>query len=316
MIKTLSLAFALAATAFVDGAFCQSIDGTRFASISIRAILSAPFSDRRVARSMFWRQTASLTADERAAATASLVTMLKSGDAPTKLESADTLAEAKPFWATKNLSSDTTAVYQLFIETQDITLKNAVDSALANAQGLYRDGIDNYNSDNLEEVMPAGDKLKVMANSFPKSRYAENASFYVGQYFTKLFLLNDPRGKSLIDSSNAALENYISRAGNGEFSKTDFLAAGYYYRALNDLIVGNPQDAQVWLTKGAQKITNKDRVYVYQLFYTTDAKDTVADKFFPANAIFANTATYLQQNPNTTPAQQASMLSALSLNTQ
>jgi hypothetical protein len=308
----IALVLSYVSTDFGNSQGGGQIDGTRFASISVRASASVGLADRRVARTMFWQQVGLLSDDERQATTAGLVMLLSSGDAKSRLESAEMLIASKQYWSTKNMSIDTASVYQLMLGTQDITLRNGLDGALANARGLYRDGIDGYNSDNLAEVTPAGDKLNAMANNFPKSRYAENASFYVGQYFTKLYLLNDPRGKSLIDSSNAALENYISKAEKGTFVKTDFLAAGYFYRALNALIVGNIRDAQNWLTRGAQRSTDKDRVYVFQLYYSPDTSNTIADKFYPAPAIFANTLAYLQQNPNTGPNQQKALLAAIS----
>jgi TolA-binding protein len=299
---------------------CQSqgtaqSDATRFANSSVRASLSFAPNDRHIARSMFWQQVAVLSEDERLATTASLVMMLSSEDMKIRLESADMLTAATSFWATKNLANDSTSVYQLMLGTQDITLKNAMDRALANARGLYRDGISDYNSDDLTQVLRAGDKLKAMANIFPKSRYSENASFYVGQYFTKLYLMKDPRGRSLIDNSNAALGTYIAKAENGEFAKTEFLAAGYFYRALNELILGNLKDAQSWLTRGMQRFSDNDRVYVYQLFYTPNTIKTTADKFFPAKSIFANTLAYLQLNPNTGPGQQQALLAAINPST-
>jgi hypothetical protein len=51
---------------------------------------------------------------------------------------------------------------------------------------------------------------------YPKSRYGERASFYLGQYYARRFILNDQVGRPLINSSNSAFEDYIKRAQNGD----------------------------------------------------------------------------------------------------
>lgn len=306
-----ALLLALLALPMPYSAYAQnSIDPSGLVDTSIRALLALRQDDKRGGRALFGQQLSSFTNDQRRLAVSSLISKMRTEDAKTKIEVANVLASVKSHWMSANTDADVAYLYGQYLETFDETLKNALDSALANAQGLYRDGIDDYNTNDTQRVVASADKFKAMADKFPKSRYAENASFYFGQQFTKAYFMNDSRGKSLIDSSSRALENYILRAERGDFIKTEYLAGGYFFRALNGVINADLAESRSWLNKGSQKFSDTDRIYIYQLFYSSDSA-TVVDKFLPAKTLFSNMSTLLARTPDVSPARQIQLLSAL-----
>ena len=246
---------------------------------------------------MLAHQIALFSASTRTAAANELFAKLRTNDPKIQNDILGVLSSMTVPWATSNVDADSQFVYQLLLGTYDATTKSLLDNTLVNAKGLYREGIANFNSTLLYEVVAAEPKLKAMEERFPKSRYAERASYYLGQVYSKRFLLNDPLGKQLLATSNAAFEDYIARAERGDFdNKKEYLAAGYFYRALNGWLDGKIDDAQNWLAKGQQKFTDDDRVYVYQLFVSTD-RNTVIDKYLPAKSLFSITAKFLKQSP-------------------
>jgi hypothetical protein len=106
------------------------------------------------------------------------------------------------------------------------------------------------------------------------------------------------------------LENYIKRAERKDFVKADFLAAGYFYRALNSVIVNDIANSREWLEKGAQRFSDFDGVYVYRLFYSHDP-ETRVDKLFPARSLFVHTLSFLSHNPNASPSREKELLAAI-----
>jgi len=127
--------------------------------------------------------------------------------------------------------------------------------------------------------------------------------------------LKDPRDRQLISVSNSAFEAYIAKAEKGDFDgRTEYLAAGYFYRGLNGWLAGDATDAQKWLSKGRQKFGGSDQVYIYQLFVSSD-RATVIDRYLPATASFGTALTFLSQVPTPTvdhSGDLATMLRALS----
>jgi hypothetical protein len=213
-------------------------------------------------------------------------------------------------WSTGTTMADADRIYSLYQHETDPTRKSLFDGALANAQGLYRDGIANYNSSSLPVFTQAPEKLKLMTQKYPLSDYAENASFYIGQYYIKAYFLNVSPASSQISSSNAAFESYIAHIQAKDFPTRNFYAAGYYFRSLNGWVVGNLADATSWLDKGLQpppgpNFSDNDVVYVYQLLYGT----TVIDRFLPAKTLFLNTRTFINATPPP-PYTQANSLAA------
>jgi hypothetical protein len=289
-----------------------AISGAAFVDLSVRALMATRSEDRRGGRAMFSQQLSLLVPEQKLEAAGALIGKLKTEETRTKIEIATTLGQLREPWNTKNPGVDVAFIYQRYLETSEDTLKNALDSALANAQGLYRDAIQAYNRDRVpDDLMEVAAKFTTVADKYVKSRYAENASFYLGQFYTKAFFLGHSKGKPLINESNAALERYIKRAESDEFVKTDFLAAAYFYRALNGLIINDTASTREWLTKGTQKFAERDdRIYIYQLFYAND-RDTVLDKYLPARSLFRNALNFVSRNPSVSPERQKEFLEAI-----
>lgn len=293
--RLLSIVIALALTNEVL-AQAPAIDGKRFAEISLRALTSVSPQDRRGARNMLAVQLASLPAGFRAEATDTLIDRLRADPEKTQGDVLSALGSTPTPWATANTLEDARFLYGLIKSTTDETTRTLADIALANAKGLYKDGIARFNTMSLQDLVESQSRLKVMAEQFPLSRYGERASFYYAQSFAKRFALDDPSGKALLTISNTMYEEYIAKAEGGDFARTDYLSAGYYFRSLNAWAAGNLDDARKWLTRGQQQFTDNDRIYIYQLFPSRD-RATVIDKFLPAKSLFVNTLNFLNRVP-------------------
>jgi TolA-binding protein len=303
-IFTFMLALGSLATAhFAEAQSVDTIDASNFVDLSVRAIQSTSAQDRRGARSLLAAQIGFLPTNMRASSTSALFAKLKLDDSKTKNDILAVLGNLPFRWMTNNTDQDVQFIYQSLLKTTDETTKNLLDAALANAKGLYKEGISDFNSTSLSDLGAAEPKLKSMAQNYTKSRYAERASFYLGQLYSKEFLLKSPQDPQLIAASNSALEAYIDKAEKGDFdSRVEYLATGYFYRGLNGWLVGDINDAQKWFSKGQKKFGNSgDQIYIYQLFVSSD-RTTVIDKYLPAQATFAATATFLGQVPTPTPA--------------
>jgi hypothetical protein len=289
--------------ALTDAGLAQTtgdLDGPSFVDTALKAISSSPASDRRAARNTVANQVGFLPAELRNSVTNTLISKLKSDELNPNGDVLGILANTPVTWSTQNTKEDMLYLYGVLSNSTDETTKTLADLALANAKGSYKDGIAHFNSTDLHDLNAAGPPLTYVAQTFPKSRYAERAGFYLGQLYSKEYLLQDSRDPQLLVNSNKALENYISRAERGEFAKTDFLAAGYFNRGLNAWLAGNSDDALLWMNKGKSKFSNTDQIYVYQLFVSKD-KALIIDKWLPAQSAFSTAADFLNRTPHPTP---------------
>jgi TolA-binding protein len=295
------LGASLATVQLANAQSLDTLDGSSFVELSVRATQSTTAQDRRGARSLLAAQIGLLPSNMRAVTTNALFAKLKLDDPKTKNDILAVLGNLPFRWSTNSTDQDIQYIYQSLLKAADETTKNLLDTALANAKGLYKEGIADFNSTNLADLATAEPKLKSMAQNYTKSRYAERASFYLGQLYSKEFLLKNPRDPQLIAASNSAFEAYIVKAERGDFDgRADYLATGYFYRGLNGWLAGDVKDARNWLSKGQQKFGNSsDQVYVYQLFVSSD-RATVIDKYLPAQATFAATSTFLSEAPTPT----------------
>ncbi len=275
-----------------------SIDGATLADLSLKTIASVPPADRRGARSLSARQIGALPEEQRIAAATKLLERLRETDA--KAREADiisVLANMPIPWASKDTAQDSRYIYDLYQKETEETLKASLDAALANARGLYKDGIADYSSTTPSEFVRAPNKLKYMADTFPKSKYAENASFYLGQYYTRAYFLLDTPGKAtFIKTSNSAFEDYIEKTESNKFPTKNYLPAAYFYRGLNGWINNDLKDARNWLTRGSEKFTDKDTIYIYRILPTTD-NSQVLDDYFVARSTFNKTLAFLNGSP-------------------
>jgi hypothetical protein len=296
--------FALVATTIPRSSLGQTYvpqDVPGFVDFSLKALLDVVSNnprDRLGARSLLARQLSGFGSAARVAANDALFAKLRA-DVPQNRNDILGILGAMPVsWTTSNTDADILYLYQQVSTTLDDTAKDLTDSALANAKGMYRDAIASFNSTVLSDLMTGEEKLKKISQRFPASKFGERASFYLAQSYAKRFILKDPAGSSLVSLSNTAFEDYIKRAEKGDFDKhTDYLAGGYYYRALNGWLLNDTKDAQFWLQRGAQKFQNSnDLIYIYQLFVSRD-KETVINKYLPAKFVFSSTQVFLDRIP-------------------
>jgi hypothetical protein len=292
---TLILTVLLTVSSSCLSAVAQITDGASFSELSLRAILSVSPSERRGARRMLAQQIGFLPPAWRVAAADHLFAKLRAVDPRNRTDVLFVLGEMPSPWDTKNTVADSDFLYQLVQQISDDTLRILTDTALANARGLYKDGLLKFNTTILSELVEAEPKLRAMADKYPKSRYAERGSFYLAQYYSKRFVLKDPAGKALITSSNTAYEDYIKKAESNFFGTKEYLPGGYYYRALNGWLAGDINDATKWLNLGL-KFTDEDQVYIYQIFVTKE-RAAVIDRWLPAKSVFSKTLAFLNQRP-------------------
>jgi hypothetical protein len=286
-------------------------DEAAFINLSLKAILSTKGPSRFGSREMLANQISLLQPDNRQRAFDVIVAGLSNEPDSTKVELAAVLSDARSPamlpWTSSNLDASRSAIYELYQKSNEPTLKTALDGALASSRGGYFEAIDRYNDDQLASVSRATDDLKLYSDKYPKSRFSDQAAYYVGHGYLKRIALDDPQGKDLIKDSNIAFESYIDRAEKGDFIKTDNLASAYYFRGLNGITAGNKADAQSWFSKGGGKFSDVDRVYIYELFFSTD-RSLVLDKYVPAKTLFAATANFFQSDISITADRQAALL--------
>ena len=279
-----------AGMAFAQGA--NTVDGAGLVDLSLKAVSQFKPADRQTARTFVGYQIAQLPQSSVSSAVTELIAKIGCCGAVTETDALTILEQMPTPWTTANTTADADHIYTLYQQATNTTLKALLDGALANAQGLYRDGIADYNVSDLTQFTQAPAKLKAMAQRYPGSEYAEKASFYLGQYYIKAYFLEVAPVDSQIANSNAAFESYI--ADIKSFPTKGFYPAGYFFRSLNGWIANNPADALKWLNAGlGQNFTDNDVVYVYQLFYHT----TTIDKYLPAKTLFTNTVKFFSTTP-------------------
>jgi hypothetical protein len=81
-------------------------------------------------------------------------------------------------------------------------------------------------------------------------------------------------------------------------------------RGLNGWVSGDLSDAKKWRNLGAQKFSDSDFVYVYQLFYATD-HSTKIDKYLPAKTLFASTLNFVSSTPPPSYKEAGPLIAAL-----
>jgi hypothetical protein len=274
-----------------------SFDPAGYVELALKTVSSLKLSDRRVGRATIAQQIALLTPEQKLQVTSALIAKLAAADINSKTDICYILSAYPKYWTTSNQKSDTRFVYDQFLNEPDESLKTALDSALANAKGLYRDAINDFSQVDLESLRTAESKLRAVASDFPKSRFAENASFYIGLTIINQYIAGDRR-QQLIKNSNDAFEDYIKKVIDAKFGKkNDFFAAGYFYRGINGWIQDDLADARKWMGDGAKRFSDDDNIYIYQVILLPNVKSAVIDRFLPAKSVFTNSLTVLNADP-------------------
>jgi len=245
-----------------------------------------------------------------------LIAKLASLNADQQRLTGDALSNLGFAWTSSQLDADTKALYDIVRTTRDPLVKKSLDTALASAQGLYFDAIRDYNSEDpppLAEIDAVARKFERMAVDFRQSLFAANAAFHRGQYWSKLgqdwskqpeYLANK---QHYLNTSNAAFDSFSRGVETNAFTNKRFDAAGYYFRALNSVLLGDEPDAVrqlKQLSRKAQEMPQDGRIYVYQLFYSHRDKSALLDAYFPVKFLADETAAFIEENPRALPGQQ------------
>jgi hypothetical protein len=228
------------------------------------------------------------------------------------------LSQLSTPWETNQQDHDIGKLYALMQNTKDETLGRYLDDALANAKGLYFDAINDYN--NIDDRDPGGEiarmprvraKFQRMAG-FENSIYAGNAVFYLGQYLARMatiFGKGDPAlNQSLLDESSQVFDDYVGKAQKGIFRRATFTYDALFYRALNQVIAGQPDLAVKLLAQIPN--TSDERIYVYQFFYSRD-RDTVIDRTINGGPLVERTMRHISKFGNDSIDNQAALVRAI-----
>ncbi len=264
------------------------------------------------ARDIIQKQFELSPAPERITATDELLKKIQAAsDSTEKAAAAVALAKLKSPWEASNHNDQVAALYKLYLETKDPSLGRYLDDALSNAKGLYLDGINDFNSDNVSNPVATAAKFQRMADSFPKSRYASSSAYYIGQYWTRVGFIQNNFSDS-IPKSDTAFTNFIKRSKNGDFPNTNFLTDASFFKALNRILVGKEKEALAQLDDLRKELGNSSpNIYVYQLFYKTRDKTTEVDRYIPAQSLIDATVKFIQANPGKLPEAQSDLAKQL-----
>jgi hypothetical protein len=295
-MRRLWLALVLGASLLgaVSSAFAVSLDEI------IKALASDDVDERREARAMLEDYLNGLDPEQRKEQISVLIARLWPADYREQLGFAVALSQLKTPWETNRQDDDIQKLYALMQQTKDDTLRRYLDDALANARGLYFDAINDYNTINDND--PAGEiarmpevkrKFRRMAG-FSESVYAGNAVFYLGQYLARLATIFGKRDEGLnarlLADSSDTFEEYVDRAKEGAYRRPTFYYDAFFYRALNQVILGKP-DRAIELLKRIPEGPD-ERIYVYQFFYSRD-RDTIVDRTIDGGRLINATIRYI-----------------------
>lgn len=284
----------------------------------VEMLVSDDVSVRREARVLLEDYLDGLAAGQREQEIGGLCARLWTSDYRYQLGLALALSQLGTPWQSSRHEEDVQKLYALMQQSKDDTLQRYLDDALANAKGLYFDAINDYN--NIDERNPDGEigripevraKFQRMAG-FSDSVYAGNAVFYLGQYLARMATIFGRRDEGLNDSllgeSTKVFGDYIDRAANGAFRRATFMYDAYFYRALNQVIAGQPEQA-VRLLKQVPD-TPDDRIYVYQFFYSRD-RDTVIDRTIDGGRLVDRMIRHIQKFGNEAIERQSELVRAV-----
>jgi len=283
----------------------------------LSGLLSKDPSERRQARERLEQFLAALDAERRKAEISDLVARMQEGDYRVQLGAAMALSQLREPWESLNQNADTQRIYDLMRGSKDPTSRGYLDDALANARGLYFDAIRDYNNIDendrtaLDKIGETRAKLLRMAN-FVESSYAENAQFYLGQYFARLASAFGPGDPSLrsrfIKESNKWFDAYVEETEKGAFRTRNFLYDGYFYRALNEIIMERPDEAIRRLS--SIDASGDNRIYVYQFFYSRE-KGSVVDRFIEAKPLIEVVRPFIEKFGAKLPGNQQALVAAV-----
>jgi hypothetical protein len=255
---------------------------------------------RYEARDRFVRALGDLPDARRADAIGELIEAFDRHDYRRQLGIATALAKQAQPWVGRDMDKQIRTLYAAMLKSKDESLNRAVDDALANAKGYYRDAVIDYNRDRIDDLDDVVAKFKRTPDHLPKSRYAPNSLFYLGQYLTRAYLLGHDKGDALVRQSLSVLDDFTKTQDKGS---TDLWDDAFYYSGLNRVLVGDAAGAVARLQEMERRSTQSSRVYVYQFFFSK-RKDTVIDRTFIAPVLARKTREYIGEHRTISPADQ------------
>jgi hypothetical protein len=281
---------------------------------NIKDLIAKDSDARSSARDRIQQQFELSTTPDKKSATDELLLKIKSSSDPLeKATAAITLSKLKAPWEASDHENKVRDLYQTFLETEDSVFKRYIDDALANAKGLYLDAINDFNGvgDNVENPTLTAAKFERMPANFPKSRYAASSAYYLGQYWTRVAIIQKKFPEN-IAKSDAAFTSFIQRSEARTFASFDFVTDAYYFRALNRILVGKEDEALKQLSDMKAKLGSRAaNIYVYQLFYKAKDKSTEIDRYVPSPVLINATLLFINVNPGRLPDAQSELAKQL-----
>ncbi|KLK93924.1 hypothetical protein AA309_05420 [Microvirga vignae] len=283
---------------FVSIASTSPVGGQVFPDLPnlTRKLQSGITAERRNARDDLAISLDRIPRDQLAPAVDALVRALDDKDYRVQLGIAVALGKTKVRWRATDHEGALQKLYSLYNRAEDETLKRSLDDALNNAEGMYWDCIQDYNNDVISDLPRTKDCFRRVYSDFGRSRYAENANFYLGQYLTRAYRLGHPNGRALVVESNGVFDEFINKSRAGAFVKSEWLEDGLFYRALNDSLLGDKKGAVTQLAQMEKLVSDEQQVYVYQFIFSRE-RNAIVDAYFPAKKLAGITRTYVERLP-------------------
>jgi hypothetical protein len=250
------------------------------------ALSSSNAQDRYAARISLTTAIGQVLEPRRGDLVAELIEGFPKHDYRIQLAIAIALSKQASPWTAPDFHEHVTLLYQQFLTQSDNTLKPSIDDALANAKGYYRDAILDYNGNRVADLDATIEKFKRTAIDLPASKYVPNSVLYLAEYLTRAYFLGHPRGRDLLNESNSVL------SGMPASNLSDDAA---FRLALNRVLLDDRDGAISMLQEIETKYSDRDRVYVFQFFYSKNLA-TVVDKTFPTKDLARKMREFLERN--------------------
>jgi hypothetical protein len=209
------------------------------------------------------------------------------------------------FWRVEDQKKMEMQLYKAFKDEQNPTLKDRLEETLMTAKGLYRDAINDYNNDRVEQPEQVAEKFQRVFEHYPSSSYAPKAHYFLGKYYARVYWIQKLKGLNpdlvswISDYSNKEFKELIKKIKDKIYAR-EYYEDARYYLALNYVLINQFVKAKKEL-RGLISISNPgDTITIYQFYYSGNKKDVV-DTYFGAAGLAEYTLKYLEKNPNHTP---------------
>lgn len=203
------------------------------------------------------------------------------------------LSRLESFWISSEQTKDQERLYQLYLQTDDPTLKKTIDRALMRSQGLYYDAIRDYHDDVIDDAV--NQKFRYVFLKYPLSSYAPMSHFYLGRYHTRRTFMQEPsenQRQILLEDAEKIYNEFFDNFEN--YQKTNKIIADvYFFRALNLVLLNQSQKAIEVLKHGSSCVDQS--IYINQFYYTRKHSEVV-DNYLNTAELSAYVQTFLETN--------------------